>query len=75
MAHSRRWEACMRPDPDPSEPVVTRRGLLLGGFMGEATFEGALGESLPALRLGELVHVGEGTTFGLGRCTLSDSEG
>jgi hypothetical protein len=42
----------------------------LGGFVGEATFAGDLADFLPALRLGELVHVGKGTTFGLGRFRL-----
>ncbi len=45
--------------------------MLLGGFMGEATFAGDLADFLPALRLGELVHVGKGTTFGLGQYRLA----
>lgn len=44
--------------------------MLMGGFVGEATFKGDLGEFLPALRLGEVVHVGKGTTFGLGQYRL-----
>lgn len=39
----------------------------LGGFVGEASFEGALGDFMPFLRLGEHIHVGKGTSFGLGR--------
>ena len=38
----------------------------MGGFVGTARFEGELDEFLPFLRLGELVHVGKGSVFGLG---------
>jgi hypothetical protein len=39
----------------------------LGGFVGEMTFSGVPPEFLPFLEVGELVHVGKGTGFGLGR--------
>jgi hypothetical protein len=39
----------------------------LGGFVGEALYEGDLGPFLPMLRLAELLHVGKHATFGLGR--------
>ena len=38
----------------------------LGGVMGRISFSGDLGEFLPYLRQGELLHVGKGTAFGLG---------
>jgi len=38
----------------------------LGGLRGEITFEGELSPFMPLLRLGEMVHVGQGTGFGLG---------
>lgn len=42
----------------------------LGGFVGVATFEGELGEYLPLLRIGEHLHVGKSTSFGLGKYEL-----
>jgi len=39
----------------------------LGGFVGEATFEGELGEFMPLLRIGTHLHVGKNTSFGLGK--------
>lgn len=38
----------------------------LGGMIGKATFVGATGKFLPLFRLGEYLHLGKGTTFGLG---------
>ncbi len=42
----------------------------LGGFVGDVTFEGDMGEFIPYLRAGEAVHVGKGTSFGLGRYVM-----
>lgn len=39
----------------------------MGGFVGRISFEGKYDEFMPLLRLGELVHVGKGTVFGLGQ--------
>jgi CRISPR-associated endoribonuclease Cas6 len=41
--------------------------MALGGFVGGITFSGPLASWLPLLRLGEVVHVGKGTSFGLGK--------
>ncbi|NOY83933.1 MAG: CRISPR system precrRNA processing endoribonuclease RAMP protein Cas6 [Nitrospirae bacterium] len=41
------------------------------GFVGKISFEGNLGSFLPYLSLGELVHVGKGATFGMGRFEIN----
>lgn len=47
----------------------------LGGLMGEITFAGNMADWLPLLRLGEIVHVGKGATFGLGKFEMIAHEG
>ncbi len=42
----------------------------LGGLVGEVTFSGHLGPFVPLLRLGEVMHIGKGTSFGLGKYLL-----
>ena len=39
----------------------------MGGFVGEITFEGDLWPFMPLIKAGEVLHVGKGTAFGLGR--------
>jgi len=39
----------------------------LGGVVGRVEYEGDLGEFVPLLKLGELVHVGKGAVFGMGK--------
>lgn len=42
-----------------------------GGLRGTITFEGELECFIPWLYLGELIHVGQSTTFGLGRMSVA----
>lgn len=42
----------------------------LSGFVGEATYEGELGEFLPWLALGEFLHLGKHTAWGDGCINL-----
>jgi hypothetical protein len=46
----------------------------LGGLVGRVTYSGDLGEYLPLLALGELVHVGKGTVFGNGQFQILESK-
>ena len=39
----------------------------LGGFIGAITFEGNFSEFMPFIRAGEVLHLGKGTGFGLGK--------
>ncbi len=39
----------------------------MGGFVGEVTFAGNIGPFIPLIKVGEILHVGKGTSFGLGR--------
>jgi len=39
----------------------------MGGFTGQITFQGEISPFISLIRAGEVLHVGKGTTFGLGR--------
>jgi len=47
--------------------------LNMGGFVGEVSFEGDVGPFMPLIKAGEVLHVGKGTSFGLGRFKIQDS--
>lgn len=49
-----------------------RARIKMGGLVGQATYSGSLGEFIPFLCLGELVHVGKGTVFGMGKYRMSE---
>jgi hypothetical protein len=51
----------------------TRQRHEMSGFVGEAVYEGDLEEFLPWLTLGELVHVGKHTAWGMGNFCLEPS--
>lgn len=42
----------------------------LGGLVGRLTYHGPLAQFMPLLRLGELVHVGKGAVFGMGKYSI-----
>lgn len=49
-----------------------KRSMKLGGFVGDVQFEGPLTPYAPLFHLGQTLHIGKGTTFGLGRYLLFD---
>ena len=48
--------------------------MTMGGFVGEVEYQGELGEFVPLLRIGEKIHLGKGTGFGLGRYQVERNE-
>jgi CRISPR-associated endoribonuclease Cas6 len=47
----------------------------MGGFVGEITFEGDLRPFMPLIKAGEVLHMGKGTAFGLGRYEVETVRG
>jgi len=48
-------------------PADRRRGLRWEALWGEITFEGNIEPFMPLIKAGEVLHIGKGTGFGLGR--------
>jgi CRISPR-associated endoribonuclease Cas6 len=46
----------------------------MGGFVGGITFEGNIEPFMPLIRAGEILHVGKGTGFGLGKYGIVTGE-
>ena len=44
----------------------------MGGFVGRITFEGNIEPFMPFVRAGEILHIGKGTGFGLGRYEVKE---
>jgi len=51
-----------------------RSKMKLGGFVGKVSFEGVSGSLFPLIKLGEYVHIGKGTSFGLGKYKILGGE-
>jgi len=47
----------------------------MGGFIGSLELAGDLSPFSPLLRMAEVLHVGKGATFGLGKFVLSPGSG
>jgi len=43
----------------------------MGGFIGDITFEGDIEPFMPLIKAGEILHVGKGTGFGLGKYCIT----
>lgn len=46
--------------------------LKLGGFCGSLVYKGDISDCWPFIKLGEVVHVGKGTAFGLGKYSINE---
>lgn len=43
----------------------------MGGFLGDITFEGNIEPFMPLIKAGEILHVGKGAGFGLGKYEIT----
>ena len=50
------------------------QSMLMGGILGSATYEGALGAFLPLLDLCSKLHLGKQTSFGLGKFSYASAQ-
>lgn len=50
-----------------------QQSMQLGGIMGRVIFTGKTGQYLPLFRLGEYLHIGKGTGFGLGKYRMLET--
>lgn len=48
-----------------------QQSMNLGGFMGKISYKGNFSQFWSFLKIGELIHVGKGTSFGLGKYQIS----
>ena len=46
----------------------------MGGFVGEITFKGNIEPFIPMIKAGEILHIGKGTSFGLGKYEIRMSD-
>ncbi|MEW6586642.1 MAG: CRISPR system precrRNA processing endoribonuclease RAMP protein Cas6 [Nitrospirota bacterium] len=46
----------------------------MGGFVGDIAFEGEISPFMSLIRAGEVLHVGKGTAFGLGKYSIQNSK-
>ncbi|MCX7705312.1 MAG: CRISPR system precrRNA processing endoribonuclease RAMP protein Cas6 [bacterium] len=46
----------------------------LGGFVGEICYKGNLSEFMNYLKIGELIHIGKNTSFGLGKYVIINAD-
>ena len=44
----------------------------LGGLVGRVTYQGPLSAFMPLLKFGELIHVGKGAVFGMGKYKITE---
>ena len=54
----------------PRYSTRQRTEMKLGGLVGKVTYEGDFEKFLPIIALGEQIHIGKNTTFGLGRYSV-----
>jgi len=50
------------------------RDIKMGGFMGNIEYMGKLDKFMPFVALGEYIHIGKGTTFGLGKYCIDSGK-